>query len=105
MSKYLKVLNMTVGEQQIWWQDAYWEEEASLGAIRECSMSTAAFRLRDEVCVDHLGCDAYHRALKKVFYYRRRGTPLNYEAWLENLIEPIDRIIAALIAKEAKDGE
>ena len=68
-----------------------------------------AFRLRDEVCKDSLGCDNYRKALHLVyqsFCKSQRGTIrqnlIPYELWLESFIVAIERIIAALIAKESQ---
>lgn len=96
MSEYLKVLKMTPGEQQVWWDGLYWEEEAKLGSIRECSIPSAAFCLRDEANEGKYGNELY-----EVFeYHKKTGKSCTYHRWLECRVKPIDMIIAALIAKE-----
>lgn len=69
------------------------------------SLADLAFRLRDEVCKDSLSCDNYHNALRIVYQSFRksqegtvRQNMVTYTLWLESLITPIERIIAALIA-------
>jgi len=72
----------------------------------EGSLADLAFRLRDEVCSDPNGIDKYKRALHLI--YRRWLDKQNGKArlivtftiWLIAFADPINEIIAALIAKE-----
>ena len=67
-------------------------------------LADLAFRLRDEVCVDEEGIEAYCDALKTVYKIKYVSELISYEYWLETMIEAIDWIAAALQAKEQSDG-
>lgn len=96
MTEYLKILDMTEGEQQVWWGEMYWEKEEVLGSIRECSIPTAAFRLRDKVVVNH-GDLAWHKATLKICGYMGKSS-----VWFKTYAKPIHWIVAALIAGDDK---
>lgn len=71
------------------------------------SLPDLAFRLRDEVCKNSIGCDNYHKALYYVyraFCKSQKGTVQQnldyYRLWLEGLIEPTEMIVATLIVQE-----
>ena len=70
------------------------------------SLADLAFRLRDEVCKDSLGCDNCRKALHivwQVFRKSQEGTirqnMVYYELWLESFITAEERVVAALIAR------
>ena len=94
VKELLAVLDMSKGEQQIWWQEAYWKYEADLGSIRECSVPKAAFRLRDEMFQSAKGKAAWCQGCRIVIETVNNSD--EFAVWSR----PIHWIVAALIAKE-----
>ena len=96
----LKVLDMGEDEQHDWCARS---PECRMGNE---SLPDLAFRLRDEVCKESYGIDNYRNALIEVYseWDKKQNlhaqTVVTFMAWLVAFIEPIDRIIAALITKE-----
>ena len=71
------------------------------------ALADLAFRMRDEICKDSLTCDNYQKALRIIyrsFCKSQEGTSkqnmIPYTLWLESFIVPMERIIAALLAKQ-----
>jgi len=93
ISNLLKVLDMPEEKQQKWWQIHYGE---SYGC-RNC-LKGEAFRLRDEACKE--SCETYYEALEVVYNYRIKDKHCSFYAFQTYQIQPIEMIIAAMIAKE-----
>lgn len=118
----LAVLDMSEDEQYDWVYN--WRKQDDIQVeLKDCTfihyaskefrrmaLSDLAFRLRNEVCKDSLSCDNYRKSLHLVyrdFRKSQRGTIrqnlIPYELWLESFVTSIERITAALIAKEKED--
>ena len=98
----LKVLDMSEANQYRY----LWEHHILRDKGEGESLADLAFRLRDEV-----DFNLYLEALEVVYHlWQKRGTVetqmennlITFTCWLAVYIAPIDRIIAALIAKETK---
>ena len=111
MNDLLKVLDMSEDEQWEWeWliehQKIYKYELANYPDNKRMALADLAFRLRDEV-----DFNIYLEELEVVYHlWQKRGTIdeqmennlITFTCWLAVYITPIDRIIAALKAKEQK---
>lgn len=96
IDELLAVLDMTKAEQYGWAVDKYPEY---LAKYPQKSLADLAFRLRDEAC--KISCEKYHESLESVYnYHGIQKQCQSFYGWLMYRIEPIDWIIAALIAKE-----
>ena len=103
--KLLKVLDMSEDEQRIWLSKHIVMKDG-IGKISDWSFADLAFRWRDEV-----DFNIYLEELEVIYHlWQKRGTIdeqmennlITFTCWLAIYITPIDRIIAALIAKENK---
>jgi len=98
MNDYLKILDMSEDEQWKWCVK-------NVKAAGE-SLADLAFRLRDEVCSDPNGIDKYKQALHLIYrtwldkQSDKARLIVTFNIWLIAFADPIDEIIAALIAKE-----
>ena len=104
--KILAVLDMSEEEQKSWCWFNIENEQYYTSRKRDINLADLAFRLRDEV-----DFNIYLEELEVVYHlWQKRGTIdeqmennlITFTCWLAIYITPIDRIIAALLAKESK---
>ena len=102
-----KVLNMSEDEQLLWVaREVLGDPFDPKAGSRVIHLADLAFRLRDEV-----DFNIYLEELEVIYHlWQKRGTIdeqmennlITFTCWLAVYITPIDRIIAALKAKEQK---
>jgi len=104
MTDLLKVLDMSEKEQRKWLLVNSFKER-----MPHESLADLAFRLRDEVCSDPNGIDKYKQALHLIYrtwldkQSDKARLIVTFTIWLIAFADPIDEIIAALIAKDKEN--
>ena len=68
-----------------------------------CCLESLAFRFRDEVC--GVSCENYYAGLEAVYNHRYAKKYISFYAFWTYQFEPIDIVIAALIAKEKNNEQ
>ena len=99
----LAVLDMSEEEQRKWVHftlyDYYRGYTDSPLIQTEHILADLAFRLRDEMCKEIGGCEKYYAGLEAIYKYRGiKKQCQSFYAFLTYRLQPIDMIIAALIA-------